>query len=139
MGKSEGGRCVFRRGNRGCGARRQALALPVFDEMQDAGEKAAMRIGPADINDGCIRQFLAEDIKDQAACILVEVIDRFVEHDPVRLMQQKPGEGELVLVIAGQFTFPARDAIEIRRQMSEFIRRRAAIYASFVNCDDGAG
>ncbi len=120
MGKSEGGRCVFRRGNRGYGARRQALALTVFDEMQDAGEKAPMRIGPADIDDRRLRQFLAEDIEGQAARILVEMIDRFVQNDPIGLMQQEPGEGELVLVLAGQFPFPARDAIEVRRQMREF-------------------
>ncbi len=101
------------------GAGRQALTFRVFDQVEDTREKASQRVRLADIDDRRVRQFLAKNIKDQAARVLVEVIAGFVEHYPARLVQQEPDEGELVLVLAGQFLFPARVAIEVRRQMGE--------------------
>ena len=50
---------------------------------------------------------------------LVEVIDGFVEQYPARFVQQQPGEGQLVLVLAGQLPFPARGAIKLRRQIAQ--------------------
>ena len=82
--------------------------LRVFDQVEDPREKASLCIRPPDIDDCRVRQFLAKNIKDQVARILVEVIDCFVEHYPTRLVQQKPGEGELVLILGGQFPFPLR-------------------------------
>ena len=69
--------------------------------MEDTRKKSASCIRLADIDDRRFRQFLAKDIKDQPTRIVVDVIDGFVEQYPARFVQQEPGEGDLVLVLAG--------------------------------------
>jgi hypothetical protein len=74
--RSDGGSFLFCRG-RGTGS--QALPLRIFDQVQDTREKSSSCIRAADIDDRRVRQFLAKNIKDQAARVLVEVINRFIE------------------------------------------------------------
>ena len=85
--------------NRGPRAGGQALTLRVLDQVEDTREKASPRVRLTDIDDRRVREFLAKNIEDQTARILVEVIDCFVENYPARLVQQEPGEGELVLIL----------------------------------------
>jgi hypothetical protein len=78
-----------------------------------------MGIRLANAYDRRASQFLVKDVKDQAARILVQVFDRFIENDPTWLMRDKSGEGEFVLVLVAQFLFPASRAIEILREMAK--------------------
>src|SRR2546421_10254471 len=98
--RSNGGGLLFR-GLYRTRAGRQALTFRVFDQVEDPREKASLCVRPADIDDCRVRQFLAKNIKDQGARILVEVIDCFAEYYPARLVQQESGEGELVLILGG--------------------------------------
>ncbi len=110
--------------NRGPRAGGQALTLRVLDQVEDTREKTSPCVRLTDIDDRRVREFLAKNIKDQAARILIEVIDCFVENYPVRLVQQQPGEGELVLILGGQFPLPAGIAIDVRRQMTKLQSRQ---------------
>ena len=64
------------------------VSSKLFDQVEDTREEAPLCVRPADIDDRCVRQFLRENIKNQGARILVEVINRFVEQYPARLVQQ---------------------------------------------------
>ena len=78
-----------------------------------------MGIRLANAYDRRASQFLVKDVKHQAARILVQVFDRFIENDPTWPMQDKSGEGEFVLVLVAQFLFPVSRAIEILREMAK--------------------
>jgi hypothetical protein len=64
-------------------------------------------------NGGIFEPVLAE-ANDAFARIVLQRVEGFVDNQPARLMRQDTSEDQALLLVIGEFPFPARDTVERR-------------------------
>ena len=66
-----------------------------------------------------------EDANDALARVVFQRVEGFVDHQPARLVQQDTREDQALLLVIGEFPFPARDEVERRGKTIQACALRA--------------
>jgi len=69
-------------------------------------------VATTDVNDCSILEFVLEQVDKASAGVLVQRIERFVNHNPARLVQHESRKDEVLLLILAEFPVPACDPVE---------------------------
>lgn len=84
----------------------------VPDQMQGAREEVILGVATTDVNDGSIPELFFEEVDKAPAGVIVQRIERFVNHNPARLVQHESRKDEVLLLILAEFPVPACDPVE---------------------------
>ena len=94
--------------------RYEASSVRIFDQMQNALEEVTLSLGPADVDNGGILEPVLAEANHALMRIVLQRIQGFVDHHPAGLAQQETREDQALLLVFGEFSVPARDAVERR-------------------------
>src|SRR5208282_1727073 len=94
--------------------RYEAASVRIFDQMQNAREEVALGFWAAAVDNGGILQLVLAEAHDALTRIVIQCLQGFVDNQPARLVQQGTSENQPLLLVIGEFPFPARDALERR-------------------------
>lgn len=80
--------------------------------MQNSRKKRVIGLRSRNVNDRRRQQFVFENIEQGLVCRRRKRIDRLVDENPARLVDQHARKSDGLLFRAGQIPVPPRDAIE---------------------------
>ena len=63
-----------------------------LDQAESSGEEMVVSLGPADIDNSRILELVVEEAEYAFPSRVLQRVERFVNHDVVRLVQQHPSE-----------------------------------------------
>ena len=82
--------------------------------MQNALEEVILSLGPADVDNGGILEPVLDEANHALVRVVLQRMEGFVDHYPAGLAQQETREDQALLLVFGEFSVPARDAVERR-------------------------